>query len=219
MKLLAIDTSGPRALWMGVVDGVPHDPVFAGDGEHHDAVLGEGLRAWLDRNRWESIDAVAVVVGPGGFTGLRVGVAFASGLAEALGVPVVPISTYERLAASVDSGIVWALPFASRREFRGRFMRGGEEPEALSDIDVFSADRIPEPRQEGPIIPLGEGYERERASIDTALGKRRGDADLLDPATALARAASTAWRRGEAITPDQVDVDYGAEFLPTPKGG
>ena len=186
---------------------------------HHDAVLGDGVREWIKRNKWSSIDGVAVVVGPGGFTGLRVGVAFASGLAEALGVPVVPVSSYERLAASVESGTVWALPFASRREVRGRLMQGGEYPEPLADIDVFPPDEIPSPSLEGPILPLGEGYDRLREAVDSTLGARRSNGKPLDGATSLARAATAVWRRGGTVAPDQVDVDYGAEFVPTPKGG
>ncbi len=217
MRLLAIDTSGARALWAGVEEALPVDPTFAQAGTAHDEALGEGVRAWLDRNRWNTFDAVAVVVGPGGFTGLRVGVAFAAGLAEAFGIPVVPVSAYERLAAGVEGGVVWALPIASRGEIRGRWMRGGETPEALSDIDVFSVEHIPDIPLEGPVIPLGEGYRKERASIDAFLGERKATGEELAPAESLARAAAAAWRRGARIAPDALDVDYGAEFNPTPR--
>lgn len=217
MKLLAIDTSGPQALWMGVVDGQPLDPEQADEGQRHDAVLGDGVKAWLARNKWKTMDGIAVVIGPGGFTGLRVGVAFASGLAEALQVPVVPVSSYERLAASVETGIVWALPFASRKEVRGRLMRGGENPETLSDIDVFPPDQVSRPSGNDTVIPLGEGYLRAQEAIDESLGVRKGHAEVLDDPTSLARAATAAWRKGSAVTPDLVDVDYGAEFVPTLK--
>lgn len=48
-----------------------------------------------------TIDRIGVTVGPGSFTGLRVGVAFAKGLALALGRPCIGVGTLEALAASV----------------------------------------------------------------------------------------------------------------------
>src|SRR5437762_8244755 len=47
------------------------------------------------------IDRIGVTVGPGSFTGLRVGIAFAKGLAFALGRPAVGVSALEALAASL----------------------------------------------------------------------------------------------------------------------
>ncbi|WP_396594898.1 tRNA (adenosine(37)-N6)-threonylcarbamoyltransferase complex dimerization subunit type 1 TsaB [Brevundimonas sp. R86498] len=51
-----------------------------------------------------AIDRIGVTVGPGSFTGLRVGLAFAQGLGAALGRPVVGISTLAALAWSADAG-------------------------------------------------------------------------------------------------------------------
>ena len=52
---------------------------------------------------FEALDRVGVTVGPGSFTGLRVGLSFAQGLGAALGRPVVGISTLQALAASVPN--------------------------------------------------------------------------------------------------------------------
>lgn len=53
---------------------------------------------------FEAIDRVGVTVGPGSFTGLRVGMAFAQGLGAALDRPVVGVSTLAALAWSADGG-------------------------------------------------------------------------------------------------------------------
>lgn len=53
---------------------------------------------------FESLDRIGVTVGPGSFTGLRVGLAFAQGLGASLGLPVVGISTLAALAWSADQG-------------------------------------------------------------------------------------------------------------------
>ena len=64
-----------------------------------DAARGEGVA-----DGFAGIDRIGVTVGPGSFTGLRVGLAFAQGLGASLGVPVVGISTLAALAWSADQG-------------------------------------------------------------------------------------------------------------------
>ncbi|KAB0683012.1 tRNA (adenosine(37)-N6)-threonylcarbamoyltransferase complex dimerization subunit type 1 TsaB [Aureimonas leprariae] len=124
--MLAIDTAGSRcsvALVAG--DGralAARDPDLGrGHAERLMGLVGEVLEeagaAYGDLSR------IAVSVGPGSFTGLRVGVAAARGLALALGLPVVGVSTLEALAepfradgptlAAIDAkrGEVWLAGF------------------------------------------------------------------------------------------------------------
>ena len=74
---------------------------------------GEGAVAGLFALLAESgvspadLDAVAVSTGPGSFTGIRIGIAAAQGLALARGIPVVPVGTLEGIAESASEG---ALP-------------------------------------------------------------------------------------------------------------
>ncbi len=80
---------------------------------------------------------LAVCIGPGSFTGIRVGVAAARGLEISLGVPSVGISTLEALAEPEwGEGPVLAVHDAKRGEvYAALFARGGEtlrEPEALA---------------------------------------------------------------------------------------
>ena len=62
--------------------------------------------------RFEDLDRIGVTVGPGSFTGLRVGVAFAKGLAAALGKPCVGVETLEALVAEEPGPTV--TPIRSR---------------------------------------------------------------------------------------------------------
>jgi tRNA threonylcarbamoyladenosine biosynthesis protein TsaB len=72
---------------------------------------------------WEQIDRIAVGTGPGTFTGLRIGLATAHGLARAREVPLVGVSTLEsialggqRAAAELELDLVYAVLDARRRE-------------------------------------------------------------------------------------------------------
>ncbi|RVC43752.1 tRNA (adenosine(37)-N6)-threonylcarbamoyltransferase complex dimerization subunit type 1 TsaB [Mesorhizobium sp. M4A.F.Ca.ET.022.05.2.1] len=103
MKLLAIDcaatlcaacvydTAAESELGRQVLD------LGKGHAEHLMAVIDAALKA--AKTRYAGLDAIAVSVGPGSFTGLRVGVATARGLALALKIPAIGVTTLEALAA------------------------------------------------------------------------------------------------------------------------
>jgi tRNA threonylcarbamoyladenosine biosynthesis protein TsaB len=83
-----------------------------------DAVAASGLS-------FADIDRIGVTVGPGSFTGLRVGMAFALGLGAALDRPVVGLSSLDALAASVEPGTVAALIDARRGQVYARVFADG----------------------------------------------------------------------------------------------
>ncbi|MEA2429205.1 MAG: tRNA threonylcarbamoyladenosine biosynthesis protein TsaB [Thermoleophilaceae bacterium] len=76
---------------------------------------------------WDGLDAVAVGVGPGTFTGLRIGVATARALAHAAGVPLHPVSSLAALAAGIDAPQGVPLIDAKRGEVFGALYEGGRE--------------------------------------------------------------------------------------------
>lgn len=87
------------------------------------------------RGGFGGIDRIGVTVGPGSFTGLRVGLAFALGLGAALDRPVIGVSTLDALAASAPiGGLVAAVIDARRGQVYARLFRDGAplgEAEAL----------------------------------------------------------------------------------------
>ncbi len=56
--------------------------------------------------KWSDLDAIGVVVGPGSFTGIRLGIAYAKGLALGLNIPVVPINAFELYLHEVPDAFV-----------------------------------------------------------------------------------------------------------------
>jgi tRNA threonylcarbamoyladenosine biosynthesis protein TsaB len=84
------------------------------------------------------VDRIGVTRGPGSFTGLRVGLAFAKGLGFALGRPVVGIGTLQALAAGIE-GPAAAVIDARRDQVYAQAFRDGEPlspPEALAVADA-----------------------------------------------------------------------------------
>lgn len=68
---------------------------------HAEALLVELEGAVGEAGGWDSVDRLAVGIGPGSFTGLRVGLATARAIAQALGRPVTPVGTLSALAAGI----------------------------------------------------------------------------------------------------------------------
>ena len=93
---------------------------------HQERLAGMARDAVAEAGGFAVVERIGVTVGPGSFTGLRVGLAFAQGLGAALGRPVVGISTLDALAASAaGEGPAAALIDARRGQVYARFWRGG----------------------------------------------------------------------------------------------
>jgi tRNA threonylcarbamoyladenosine biosynthesis protein TsaB len=106
---------------------------------------------------FDRLDRIAVTVGPGSFTGLRVGVAFAKGLALALDRPTVGIGTLEALAAEAD-GLVFAAIDARRGQL---YLQGFDQGRALMAPDALTAEtaaaRVAELSNGRPFTLVGSG--------------------------------------------------------------
>lgn len=116
---------------------------------------------------WDDIDRIAVGVGPGGFTGLRIGIATARALAQARSIEVVPVSTLQALATAAegDRQTVLAVIDARRKEVFAAAWQGDRRvfgPEALKPADL--ARRIGELRP----LAVGDGALRYRAQLEAA---------------------------------------------------
>jgi tRNA threonylcarbamoyladenosine biosynthesis protein TsaB len=94
----------------------------------------------LARVKFEQLDQVAATVGPGSFTGLRVGLAFAKGVGLGLDRPVVGVGALHALASSArESGRVAAVIDARREQVYLQPFEDGralDEPEALTAEDA-----------------------------------------------------------------------------------
>ena len=105
------------------------------------------------------IDRIGVTVGPGSFTGLRVGLAFAKGLGLALGKPCVGVGTLEALAASAPGpGLTAAVIDAKRDQVYLQAFEGAAPLMAPDALDIgTAAARLAELWRDGPLRLVGPG--------------------------------------------------------------
>jgi tRNA threonylcarbamoyladenosine biosynthesis protein TsaB len=107
-----------------------HEPA-AGERPRHAEQLLALCRAALARAGidWPQVDRIGVGVGPGTFTGLRIGVATGRALAQSAGAQVVPVSTLRALAANLDG----AFPIIDARRGELFVLVDGEPRTATPD--------------------------------------------------------------------------------------
>lgn len=122
-----------------------HDPAVGERPGHSTQLLALAVAQLQDAGRtFADVDRIAVGLGPGGFTGLRIGVATARALAQASGAEIVGVSTLRALAsaASPDDGQpVLAVIDARRGEVFAAAFRGDEQivaPVAIAPADIGS---------------------------------------------------------------------------------
>lgn len=143
MRVLVIDTAlGACTTAVYEADrclAVRSDPMAKG---HQERLGGLVRDVVAEAGGFDRIDRIGVTVGPGSFTGLRVGLAFAQGLGAALGRPVVGISTLAALAWSPEGAGATAAVIDARRGqvYIQTFLNGvaTREPQALSIDDAVA---------------------------------------------------------------------------------
>jgi tRNA threonylcarbamoyladenosine biosynthesis protein TsaB len=100
---------------------------------------------------WSALDGIAASVGPGAFTGVRVSVAVAQGLAFGAGLPVVPVTTLEALAwAVMQHGVTHALACLDAR--MGEVYWGCFAADPANGLSASSPSRVSAP--DGVALPL-----------------------------------------------------------------
>jgi tRNA threonylcarbamoyladenosine biosynthesis protein TsaB len=158
MLILAFDTATDVAT-SALVD----DDEVLGERASRAATVLEDLDALLRQAgaHTREVDALAVGIGPGSFTGVRVGLATARGLALALGIPVAGVSTLDALAA----GAPGALPVIDAR--RGEVFVLDGEPQVLRPDEVDPQARL----------CVGSGAVRYRAVLEAAGAEIPPDGD------------------------------------------
>jgi tRNA threonylcarbamoyladenosine biosynthesis protein TsaB len=151
---------------------------------------------------WDEIGAIAVGVGPGTFTGLRIGVATARGLAHARGIELRPVSSLAALAAGIDAELRLPLIDAKRGELFAALYRGDElvwPPFAATPEDVVQRVR------DRTFTPLsaGDGSLRFRETLEAGgIGIAAAPAHVVRALHVCRLAEGVAPTAADAVLPD-----------------
>lgn len=168
---------------------------------------------------WSAVERIAVGAGPGTFTGLRVGVATARGLAQSLDIELVSVSSLRALAEPAGEqagGAVLAAIDARRGEVFVAGYRASEgPPDGLGPPDELISPRALPPEEVAgvlvaagaPWLAVGDGAVRYREQLESAGATVPGDASPLHRVSAeaiceLGARAKVASLQIEEILPD-----------------
>ena len=104
MNILSLETSAKAVSCAVVSDGIPIASAWQQTGLTHSRTLMPMVEAMLKNSDMalRDMDAVAVAAGPGSFTGLRIGIAAAKGLAWGAEKPCIAVSTLEAMATPLS---------------------------------------------------------------------------------------------------------------------
>lgn len=129
MRVLAVDTASPLPALALVEtgDGAEGRATVRALPPNAAEALPEAVEALLAQRGagLAAVDRVAVLSGPGSFTGLRAGAAFARGLARGLGVPLVAVRTFAAASEAAPGGDATFLLDAGRGEVHRARRRAG----------------------------------------------------------------------------------------------
>jgi tRNA threonylcarbamoyladenosine biosynthesis protein TsaB len=216
IQLVAIDCSTNTASIALLRDGELVERRFPTDNRQSDAIL-PGIDSLLQANgvRAAETDAVAVAVGPGAFTGVRLAIAAAQGLALAWDVPVIPISTLKAMASQAigispnrRADVLALLDARMGEVYAGWFRVDGLETVALGDEFVIVPDQLSRPEGVQAFIAIGQGFAAYEAQIVDAMGSPVfADPDSLPTAADVARLAAIAWPNG-GMAPESIEAAY-----------
>jgi len=211
--LLAIDTSTKKT-GLALYDGVQvrHEAVWP-SAHHHTVELSPAIQSALDGAGLtvEDLQAVCVATGPGSYTGLRIGLAAAKGLALACSIPIIGIPTLDVLAAAqpLTDAIMAAVLEAGRGRLAVGWYEAGEGKwQPKDDAEVLTpADLSKRIRQ--PTLVCGELSE----DVRRLLARKHVNVILASPAAGFRRPsflAELGWQRWQAG-----DIDDPYSLAPT----
>jgi tRNA threonylcarbamoyl adenosine modification protein YeaZ len=203
--VLALDTATPT-LVAGVARWSPDGAEVLAEravpsGTKHAELLTPAIRAALDDAGAALADVEAVVtgLGPGPFTGLRVGIVTAAALADARGLPVVGVCSLD----AVGSGARTVVTDARRKEvYWAAYDAGGARLEGPAVVRPEELAR-PGPFAGDPAFAERLGAEVVRAEVTTAGLLRAASPQLADPSSA-APLVPLYLRRPDAVPPTTI---------------
>ena len=198
MKILGIETATRAASVAVIFDG----KVLAETTRESPQSFSETLLPQVEEvikfsGAFENLDAVAISIGPGSFTGLRIGLATAKALAYAWGIKIIGVPTLQALAYNFPSSKV--LPLIDAQKNRA-YCQLFESCTALSDLEVKPIEEVIAEvgRLDGEIFLCGDVLHKIKAPLPP-------NVRLAPPNLKMPGASSVALCGSDLLTAGKVD--------------
>ena len=192
MKILGVDTSTPIGS-VGLIDGERFvaEHTLSIVKAHSSRLMPaiDQILKWADLTAHD-LDACAVGIGPGSFTGIRIGVGTIKSLCYALKKPIIGVSTLEAIAYNLryTDKVICPILDARKDEVYGAVFRGGQNlPRKSEDLCVPIESLLSQ--IDGDVIFVGDGLQRYASVVREQFGD---DVPLADPIFNVPRGASIA---------------------------
>ena len=214
MKILAIETATPGSS-IALAEGrqiVAHAGLV--DRTGHSRFVVPAIDFCFDQVGWspQDLDGIAVDVGPGLYTGIRVGVATAQGLGATLGVPVIPVSGLDALAFEAATGHrhIWAVIDVRRGELAVASYRpvpGGVVRDSAPELVDFEGLRARLDSDPSDFLVVGD-TELIADKVLSGLHRVKTGRPLYPTAAAVAELAAGRLERDDIPPPEEVRPLY-----------
>lgn len=215
MKLLAFETATEACSVALHVDGRVLERFEVAPRRHAELSLpwaGQLLaEAGIDRSQ---LDGIALSRGPGAFTGVRLGIAIAQGIALALDRPLLPVSTLQALALRAPEAATQVLACIDARMgevYVARYRRdAGGLLQLQGDELLIAPEAYALPGDGNAWAGVGTGFGAGQGVLATRLQSRLSgvDAQALPRAADVLQIAVPMMARGEGIAPERVQPAY-----------
>ena len=214
MKLLAIESATPGASVALVEDRTTLAAASRIDRVGHATFLVPAIDFCFHQVGWSpsDLDAVVVDVGPGLYTGIRVGLSTAQGLAAAFGIPVIPAVSVDAVALEARTGhrMIWAVIDVRRGEFavaRYRPVPGGVVKEGTTELVKPEVLRAMVDSSSGQSLVVGDVGSLPEG-LFRGLHRVKAGKPRYPYAVALAEIGHGKYDKGEYPAPDDIRPLY-----------
>lgn len=215
-RILLIDTS-TAVLSVGIsVDGTVVEERICTEARQQASLTAPLVKEVLDAQGMgvKDCDAVCVGSGPGSYTGLRVGVSTAKGLAFGAGKPLLAVGTLDILAAGVEGEYKYIVPMIDARRMEVYTAVYSSAGERLTPIEakVIDGESFADYLSAGPVLFVGDGALKCREVIRHPKAEFREAAPL---ARFMAPLAQKAYAEGRFENLAYFEPFYLKDFVAT----
>ena len=216
MKLLAVETSSP-IFSAAVCDGPDVKAFLQVEGQGRpSSLLTDLMEQVLGKAglRLSDLDGFALSIGPGSFTGLRIGVMTLKTMAWALKKPVLPVSSLEVVARNADPSSRDLLVLVDAR--RGNVYSALFSPNGKDSLRRIHPDELLSPEEalkkiQRPVRVIGDGlkkYWKQVAELGVERAEQTAPELWVPRADTVVRIAEEAWPEGQVDDPHTLVPQY-----------